>query len=291
MARKALLVGLNDYANPANNLKGCINDVRLVSGMLQAEYGFAGRRSLRLLTNEQATSSGIKHHLAWLVDGARPGDVLVFHYSGHGAQVRDRHGDELDDGLDEIICPYDMDWDDPFTDDDLHAVLGALAAGVNLTVVLDCCHSGTGLREAATAPIPFRPRVLLPPVDIRHGAQPTSRDVGESRRAGLTRPQADMRVRRFGTAAAQAGAILIAGCKASQVSADAWIDGDNHGALTYYLWWAAADAAFRLSYSQLITQVRALLKANGFDQVPQLEGPRAWFAQPLFASFVAAGAA
>ncbi len=289
MARKALLVGLNHYADPANNLKGCINDVLMMSKMLQESFGFTDIREVRLLTDERATASGIKERLGWLVAGARPGDVLVFHYSGHGAQVRDRHGDELDDGLDEIICPYDMDWDDPFTDDDLHAILGVLPAGVNLTVVLDCCHSGTGLREGA--PIPFRPRVLVPPVDIRHRAQPAIEDLGENRRVTLTRPRVEMTVRRFATSAADDGAILIAGCKASQVSADAWIDGDYHGALTYYLWKAAAAAAFRLSYADLIGQVRALLRTYGFDQVPQLEGPSALFAQPLFASFALAGAA
>jgi hypothetical protein len=32
----------------------------------------------------------------------------VFHYSGHGSQVRDKKGKELRDGKDEIICPWDF---------------------------------------------------------------------------------------------------------------------------------------------------------------------------------------
>ncbi len=123
MLRKALLVGLNDYPNPENHLKGCINDVLQTSRVLQDAYGFDDARQIRMLTDRRATTAAIAHRLRWLVDGARPGDLLVFHYSGHGSQVRDREGDELEDGLDEIICPYDLDWDDPFTDDDLYEIV------------------------------------------------------------------------------------------------------------------------------------------------------------------------
>jgi hypothetical protein len=123
MARRALLVGLNHYPDPANNLRGCVNDVLQVSSLLQRGFLFDASADIRLLTDERATTARIIERLRWLLRGAGPGDTLVFHYSGHGAQVRDRHGDELDDGLDEIICPYDLDWDDPFTDDDLHAIL------------------------------------------------------------------------------------------------------------------------------------------------------------------------
>src|SRR5205823_2492343 len=38
--RRALLVGVNDYPDPANRLEGCVNDVFLMSAVLQ-ESGFA----------------------------------------------------------------------------------------------------------------------------------------------------------------------------------------------------------------------------------------------------------
>ena len=257
MARKALLVGLNRYPDPENTLRGCINDVRQVSDLLYSRFGFAADGSIRLLTDARATTAAIVDRLRWLLDGARAGDVLVFHYSGHGSQVPDRHGDERDDGLDEIICPYDLDWNDPFTDDDLYAIVKDLPAGVNLTVVLDCCHSGTGLREAlGPSPRPRRRCISAPP--------------------GLPRPRrADAAVRRFGSRAAQRGAILIAGCRSDQVSADAYIDGDYHGALTYFLCKAIEESEGDLSYRDLNERVRRALRENQFDQVPQLEGPSA----------------
>ncbi len=257
MTRKALLVGLNHYPDPENTLRGCLNDVRQVNDLLSSRFGFAVDGSIRLLTDARATTAAIVDRLHWLLDGARAGDVLVFHYSGHGSQVPDRHGDEVDDGLDEIICPYDLNWDDPFTDDDLYAIVKDLPAGVNLTVVLDCCHSGTGLRDAAGPASRARGRwVSAPPA------------LSRSHRA-------DAAVRRFGSRAAQRGAILIAGCRSNQVSADAYIDGDYHGALTYFLCKTIAASHNGLTYRELIDQVRRALRENRFEQVPQLEGPTA----------------
>ena len=132
-----------------------------------------------------------------------------------------------------------------------------LPAGVNLTVVLDCCHSGTGLREAASpAPRPRRRCISAPPA--------------------LSRPRrADAAVRRFGSRAAQRGAILIAGCRSDQVSADAYIDGDYHGALTYFLCKEIEASEGDLTYRDLNERVRRALREHRFEQVPQLEGPAA----------------
>jgi hypothetical protein len=275
MSSKALLVGLNAYPDPANTLRGCINDVVQMSTLLQGGFGFDDVRQIRLLTNRRATTAAIKERLRWLLEGTSAGDVLVFHYSGHGAQVRDRNGDELEDGLDEMICPYDLDWDDPFTDDDLCDCLRGLARGVNLTVVLDCCHSGTGLREVADVRTrPVREKYLVPPPDIRHRANPVVEDLGPGKRYTMTKARTELRLRRFGERAAEAGATLLAACRSDQTSADAWIEGDFHGAFTYFLCVAAEQGRFHLTYGDLITHVRALLKANRFDQVPQLEGPQ-----------------
>jgi hypothetical protein len=182
--------------------------------------------------------------------------------------VPDRDGDERDDGLDEIICPYDLDWDDPFTDDDLHAIVKDLPAGVNLTVVLDCCHSGTGLREAASPASRGRYRCIGAP-------------------AALSRPRlAELAVRRFGSRAAQGGAILIAGCRSDQVSADAYIDGDYHGALTYFLCKAIEASEGGLTYRDLIDRVRHALREHRFEQSPQLEGPAAMLRGPVLGPLV-----
>lgn len=42
------------------------------------------------------TLANIKAAIGWLVAGAKAGDRLVLHYSGHGGQVADVTGDEAD---------------------------------------------------------------------------------------------------------------------------------------------------------------------------------------------------
>ncbi len=256
MAKRALLVGLNRYPDPENTLRGCINDVRQVEDLLRARFGFEQAGAIRLLTDAEATTRAIVSGLHWLVDDASAGDALVFHYSGHGSQVPDRHGDEAD-GLDEILCPYDLDWDDPLTDDDLGAIVGRLPAGANLTVILDCCHSGTGLREAAGDATRARNRFLHPPARLR------------------PRRRRDAAVRRFGEQAAARGAILIAGCRSDQTAADADIAGEYHGAHTFYFCQAIAELGEAGTYRAVVARTRRLLEANGYEQVPQLEGPKA----------------
>ena len=99
MAKRALLVGVNDYRS-ANDLQGCVNDVLDMHFTLRSLFGFK-TKEIRVLTDCRATSKNITHRLEWLVEGAKAGDFLVFHFSGHGSQIRDREGDELADNLDE----------------------------------------------------------------------------------------------------------------------------------------------------------------------------------------------
>lgn len=275
MAKRALLVGLNSYPDPENTLHGCLNDVRAVRALLQEHYGFQAGHDVRLLTDADATTRAITSGLRWLVADARDGDVLVFHYSGHGSQVRDRDGDEVSDGLDEILCPYDLDWDRPLRDDDLYEIVKGLPRGAALTVILDCCHAGTGLREAP-APVPNWPvaawpsersKCIEPPLRLQRARRP---------------------VHRFGQSAAGSGALLIAACRDDQSSADAFIHGDYHGALTYYLCEAIAAGGYAGTYDAVIREVRRQLRLNRFDQVPQLEGPAAARRHPVFAPAAAA---
>lgn len=261
MARKALLVGINKYKIPGSDLNGCINDVTNVRDILLKYFGFDSKE-IRVLVDERATKKTVLSRLKWLVDKARKGDKLLFHYSGHGSQIVDRDGDELKDRMDEIICPHDMDWDGNFiTDDDLRKIFSALPNGVNLEVVLDSCHSGTGTREMiAIGSLPIelslKPRFLPPPVDI------------------ACRADDDMEVRRLLKGSNPLNHVLFAGCRDNQTSADAYIKGRYNGAFTYYLCKYLRDMQGNVTRAELIKMVRASLKFNGYGQVPQLEAPK-----------------
>ena len=269
--RKALLVGINRYPDPGNELKGCVNDVRQMADTLKRRYGFPADGNLRTLTDARATTKAILDGLAWLAAGASPGDSLVFHYSGHGSQVPDRNGDETTDLLDEILCPYDLDWDHPLTDDDLAAACDDIPQGALLTVILDCCHSGTGLRDFV------RPRgIPLSETPDRRRFLPHP----ESPHPDPERPR--ILARRFGVSITRTNAVLIAACRDDQTSADAWIEGGYHGAHTFYLCRALATGALDLSYRALVSATGTALSRAGFAQVPQLEGPAGLLARPAF---------
>ena len=111
-------------------------DAAITSGMLQDHFGFPGD-NIRVLMNERATKAQIEGRLDWLIRDAKPGDVLVFFYAGHGSQVRDRDRDELEDAMDEILCPHDLNWDDPLTDDILYNYFKRVPQGTKLSIVFD----------------------------------------------------------------------------------------------------------------------------------------------------------
>ncbi len=65
--------------------------------------------------------------------------------------MTDQNNEEWE-GFDEVIVPYDHDWDKPFRDDDLRAIFEIFPAEVNFTFIADCCHSGSIQRPLQEAP-------------------------------------------------------------------------------------------------------------------------------------------
>jgi hypothetical protein len=278
MAKRALLVGINDYPGTQNDLQGCVNDITNVYDILVKYFGFE-TTDIAMLSNKRATKLNILEGLKGLIAKSGAGDTLVFHYSGHGSQVRDTEGDELADGLDEIICPWDFDWDGNFIkDDDFATLFKEIKKGVTVEVILDSCHSGTGTREmildrrSMQAPLSaaldekslwaschcIRPRFLAPPSDIAlradevYGKPLTLHRIGEGNALNH---------------------VLWAACRSNQYSADADIGGNPGGAFTYFFCRHIRDTAGKVTRAELLKLVRASLKHEGFSQVPQLEGP------------------
>ncbi len=264
MKKQALLVGINDYEG-VNDLQGCINDVTNVRSVLKTFFGF-GNSEIRVLTDSRATKNNIITRLDRMVKTAVSGDYLIFHFSGHGSQIRDRDGDELADHMDELICPYDMNWDDGFiSDDSLSEILQQLKKGVKMEIILDSCHSGTGTRDIPIFTLDSeisadrrKHRYLRPPVDIE------CRFLGDEE---ILKPAKSFRTDREITL----NHVLWAGCKDNQTSEDAFIDGHFNGAFSYYFCKHIRESEGNISRAELFTRVKNSLKFNDFSQVPQLE--------------------
>ncbi|RKZ10848.1 hypothetical protein DRQ25_01700 [Candidatus Fermentibacteria bacterium] len=279
--KKALIAGINNY--PDAPLRGCVNDCLLMYKVLSEKFGF-NTKNIDLLTDSDCTKANLLVSLKKLVTGVKAGDTVFFHYSGHGSQVMSNDWTNSDeaDGRDEILCPVDLDWNDPLRDHELGAFFKLLPKGVKILVILDCCHSGTGLRNSLKKlggkdKDDFRNRFLPPPPSNIL----TNPRVGLDDNLNFVVPEGksvQTQKRGFAVSAQKQGdAILISGCMENQTSADAWINGRYHGALSYYLVEVLASHNFDVDYKTLINGVNLKLKNKRFTQVPQLEAKEEFF--------------
>jgi len=261
--QRALCVGVNVFKNyPDATLQGCVNDARDMAMVLKDFLKFDDR-DITVLANEQATKVNIMGQLQSMVSDAKAGKLnyLVFSMSSHGTQVPDTSGDEPD-RADEAFCPHDLaqkgnQWDPAhlIVDDELHDLFMELPKDVLLEVYLDTCHSGTGLK-AIDLLLDRKPRYLPPPsleaFKQVEGCRSRSLHIALLEK-GMTHH------------------ILWAACRSDQTSADAHIDGNWHGAFTYYFIKEMRAAMNDITRSKLLKKVRADLKAGHYSQTPQLE--------------------
>jgi metacaspase-1 len=266
---RAVLVGVDEYErSDVPSLRGCVNDVALVRWLLKT-YFLVPNENIRVVVNERATKAAILHRLEDMIRRARAGDLLVFYFSGHGSQIRDRDGDELTDSLDELICPYDMDWDSQtyILDDDLDEVFRTLSPDVILEAFFDCCFWGAsprGLGPPDVGVLRRDVRYLPPPFDIAARAE------GDEDRLDIHRLQAsDVFTERN---------VVWGATAEGQEAAEDVIDGEAHGTFTYWGCRFIAENIERIdradySRERLLEDVRGYLHALGYVQTPELSAP------------------
>jgi hypothetical protein len=255
----ALLVGINKYkhTNAISPLAGCINDIEDMRSVLIGKFDFPPG-NIMMLKDEQATRAGIlaaiqKH----LIAKSKPGDIVVFHYSGHGSQMKDVTG-KMISGVDETIVPHDSR--DPegkvfdIPGSELHGLLVQLAGrgDKKLTFILDSCHSGTlvrGKNVSRTRSIPADTRQPPPaaPYAIARGASPS----GEAPPLGYA---------------------FIAAATSKESAFEHFAESKEHGALTYFLTRRLRNAKSGATYRDIMDNVMGSVTANYPSQHPQLEG-------------------
>ena len=247
--KKAICIGINNYPGTANDLKGCVNDANDWAGLLE-NFGF----ETRIILDGEATKSSILNAFGALLNEASAGDVVVVTYSGHGTQVLDKSGDEVD-GYDEALYVYDGS----IVDDDLRTVLEQANRDAQIIFISDSCFSGTVTRALISGS--SKPRFvktdeipLSAPLKKRFLSKVTEEEMVE---------------------------VLLTGCSDSEYSYDANINGRWNGAMTAN---AVSIMNPDLTYSEFYSRLRKLLPSDSYPQTPQLEGSTANKNRKVFSS-------
>ena len=139
----SLHVGLNEI-DPAHYgsdgaLNACIADAEAMKGLAEAQ----GFDVIGLLTNGEGKRNAVLKAMAQAAKDLKPGDIFLYTYSGHGSQLPDFNKDEADN-FDETWCLFDG----MFLDDEAYELWSRFREGVRIFALLDCCHSGTAIRNA-----------------------------------------------------------------------------------------------------------------------------------------------
>lgn len=238
LRKKALLIGIN-YPNSEFPLDGCVNDINKMGTILVENFGFQSVVKLHDTSSILPTKTNILAQLTLLLSQSKSGDVLFFHYSGHGSQIKDTNGDD-DDGLDEVIIPSDyFSNKNIIIDDEIKAILQAnLKEGVKLFVMMDCCHSGTIF-------------------DLKYNYDTNWNQVINNKSNETT-----------------GDIVVISGCSDPQISFDTKINQVYQGTTT---WTFTKSVNSTITWKQMINNMRQMLiNANLSEQVPQISTGKAF---------------
>ncbi|WP_036438301.1 caspase family protein [Mycobacterium sp. URHB0044] len=281
--RKSLHIGLNrvdpdQYGGWDGALSGCINDADAMKEIAESR-GFTAEQ----LIDDQATVGAVRDKLNEYASQLEDGDFLFLTYSGHGGQVPDQNGDEID-GYDETWCLYDTE----LVDDSLYGALCTFKKGVRIFIMSDSCHSetvarrGPGIQRIAAReerrafvdnqPGPKSKRAPLEFTTAEYEKNQQAYKAQQGWWAPKQLPDADV----------PAKVVLISGCRDEQTS----MDGPGNGAFTYAFLqvWEKNGRDYRKGYKDL--QLEVLGAIENSDQEPQIfyygEGVKAMLAQMPF---------
>jgi len=149
----ALMIGINEYKNPKNNLNYARDDAQSVKTKLsEVANGIFNKIYIESLLDEKATKENIITALNDIVAKSNPNDVFVLYYAGHGVMNTDNNDAEY------YLVPHDVihlhDSEDnlqklAFSASELKMYLSKIKAQKQL-ILLDACHSGGALKTLSS---------------------------------------------------------------------------------------------------------------------------------------------
>ncbi|SJL15635.1 uncharacterized protein ARMOST_19139 [Armillaria ostoyae] len=262
----ALVIGIDKYfSDKIRDLSGAVADADAISTFLQETLGVP-QGQIKNLRNKEATRVTIEAAIKDL--GNNPAikndDPLLIFYAGHGAEANAPSGWPSANGKIQMLVPHDFI---PSGSDDskqgqgvldvrLSHLLADLAAkkSDNITVILDCCHSGSGTRTDDSDPTCTGRGIDLPEAytvaqDLLHDIEPDARASVVAKgfeKTGLL------------------SHVLLSACQAEQTAMEKYGRGVFTSALLSLLREGGVD---KLTYKDVITNLPDL-----HAQDPQCEG-------------------
>lgn len=293
--RSAVLVGCN-YPGTRYELRGCINDVCAMREVLMERFGFEAGR-VEVLTDMPGspvmpTGANVRAALDRMVDQAEPGDVLFFHYSGHGTWIPSPRP-VFPFKKDEAIVPCDFNL---ITDVDFRHLVNRLPKGATFTILSDSCHSGglidkekeqigpsaapahgsgTSVSSTTRKHIPFQSLLQ----HLSSQTHITTSDIGTQQLESFG-AEASLRFRLsplevavpFDPLKPDQG-ILLSGCQANETSADmnpSVEGGKAYGAFSDAVQTVLKENKRKLSNREVVVLAREVLTKQGLGQHPCL---------------------
>ncbi len=293
-SKLALLVGINDYPYPVRRLNGCINDVYLQRQLLIHRFGF-NPNNIKVLPDDSdlkpTRDNILQAFQSHLIDQARPGDVVVFHYSGHGSRVIDPNplAPQPEYSYNGTLVPYDAaaiaEQENKLIVPDITGrTLFLLMESIKtdyLTVVLDSCYAGASTRGNATVRADSsrlsRSNAQLVASDAEFQLQKrllanlgwSEDEFQQRRRQGIAK------------------GVALGSASRNQEALDAAFEGFNAGAFTYlltrYLWQLTREEAAVNTAANLKRSTEITARASSRTQVPTFEYAEVGYqATPLY---------
>jgi pimeloyl-ACP methyl ester carboxylesterase len=271
----ALLIGIDDYPAPVPRLYGCVNDINAFEAYLQGRVATGEfNLHLRKLTDSQATRQAVIDGFRQHLRSAGPNDVALLYYTGHGSQ--EQAPEEFwaiePDRMNETLVCWDSRNPDglDLADKEIALLIDEVQEkGAHFVIIMDCCHSGSGTRDALQfnsirqAPSDKRPRSIdtyLFPKERMMQARAQAEAAKGKTSGWQTLPHGRH--------------VLLAACQDIQTAKEHYADGKSWGAFSYFLRDTLQSANAPLTYRELFKQAQARVRTSVRDQAPQLEAAR-----------------
>ena len=241
------------------------NDISLIKGALTRQ-GFHNK-NIKVIIDDQAKKELIVREFRNLTRNVKPGDIVVIHYSGHGQQIQDDNGDELD-GWDESLIPWDaqLKWSESYQgenhlrDDEIRVLTDQLREKLgpegNVLLIMDACHSGTANRGLAKS---RGTAVVFSEPDYKPSG---SNDKGNNDDFNATDPEK------------LAPMVTLSGAGQFELNYE-YYDQEkdiSYGSLSYAFSRAMANADRETTYRSLFDLIKVSMSTIAPRQSPQIEG-------------------